>query len=217
MSAPLNSYQTLIKVLLVALLGTAITIVGGCSSDPPLPPAKLYPSHTISVENYNYLIGPLDTVDVFVWGNPEISGSFIVRPDGKITTSLVEDISVSGKTSTTVAREFENILSTYIRDPIVTVSVTAFNGPFSEQVRVIGEADEPQAIAYIEQMTLLDVIIQIEGITEFADGNRATLARIVDGKYQTYQLAIEELIEGDIESNVDVLPGDIIIIPEAWF
>lgn len=205
---------SLLKLLTVSFL----VVLSACGSKPQLPAAQLYPSQTNDVNDYTYLIGPRDNITVFVWGNPEISGGFIVRPDGMITTSLVEDIPVSGKTPTQVAREIEKILATYIRDPIVTVSVTRFNGPFSEQVRIIGEADEPQAIPYVEQMTLLDVMIEVDGLTEFADGDRAVLARIEDGAYKEYELGIESLInDGDISANIDILPGDIIFIPEAWF
>ena len=190
----------------------------GCNQHPPLPTATIYPSQTKNVDDYTYLIGPLDGIRVFVWGNPEVGGGYTVRPDGKITTNLVEDIPVSGRTSTQFAREIEKILSTYIRDPIVTVTVTSFGGPFSEQVRIIGEAKNPQAIPYTEEMTLLDLMIKAGGLTEFAGGNQATLARIEDGQYKEYKLSIESLInDGNISANVDILPGDIIIIPEAWF
>ena len=195
-----------------------LLISTGCAFKSSLPTAKLQPSQTKSVDAYDYLVGPYDTISVFVWGNPEISGSFPVRPDGKITTSLVEDIPVSGRTTAQVARQIEKSLSVYIRDPIVSVSVSRFNGPFSEQVRVIGEATEPKAIPYTEDLTLLDVMIQVDGLTDFAAGNRATLARIENGAYKEYGLRIEDLIkDGEIAANVDILPGDIIIIPEAWF
>jgi polysaccharide export outer membrane protein len=135
-----------------------------------------------------------------------------------ITTSLVEDIKVSGKTPTELARSIEKILSTYLRDPIVTVTVQNFVGPFSEQVRVIGEAAQPRAINYTQHMTLLDVMIEVGGLTEFADGNDAVLIRIEQGEQKQYQVMIDQLLkEGEISANVDMLPGDIIIIPEAWF
>ena len=157
-------------------------------------------------------------MNIFVWRNPEVSGTFVVRPDGMITTSLVEDIEVSGKTPSELARLIETKLGTYLRDPIVTVTVNNFVGPFSEQVRVIGEAAEPQAISYTQNMTLLDVMIQVGGLTEFADGNDAVLVRIESGVQKQYDIAIEDLIKnGDISANVDVLPGDIIVIPETWF
>ena len=191
--------------------------LSGCKSY-YLPPATLQNSLTTSVDNYQYLIGPKDTVMIFVWRNPELSGSFIVRPDGKITTSLVEDVAVSGKTPTQVAREMEAILSKYIRDPVVTVSVNGFIGPYSEQVRVIGAATNPKSINYNQYMTLLDLMIEVGGLTEFADGNGAKLIRVKEGRQLTYELRLDDLIrEGEIRANVDILPGDVIIIPEAWF
>lgn len=196
-----------------------ILLIAACSSSfSELPTATIHPSLTKDIDNYNYLIGSGDSLNVFVWGNPEVSGNYIVRPDGKITTSLVEDIVASGKTPTQLAREIENKLSLYLKDPIVSVIVNDFKGPFSEQVRVFGEALDPKAISYAENMTLLDVMIQVGGLTEYADGNSASLVRIVNGKQQQYRLKMADLIqEGDMQANVDILPGDIIIIPEAWF
>ncbi|WNC68468.1 polysaccharide export protein [Thalassotalea nanhaiensis] len=193
-------------------------IIYGCSSTHTLPTATIYPAKTDTAAAYNYLIGPGDQLNIFVWRNPEVSGSFIVRPDGKITTSLVEDISASGKTPTQLARLIEKRLSTYLREPIVTVTINNFVGPFSEQIRVIGEATQPRAVNYGQNMTLLDVMIAVGGLTDFADGNDAILVRIENGRQKQYQLNIEDLIKsGDIKANVDVLPGDIIVIPEAWF
>lgn len=192
-------------------------ILSGCSSS-TLPSATLHPSNTANINSYKYLIGAGDVLNIFVWRNPEVSGSFVVRPDGMITTSLVEDIKVSGKTPTELARSIEEILATYLRDPIVTVTVANFVGPFSEQIRVIGEAAQPRAINYTQHMTLLDVMIQVGGLTEFADGNDAVLIRIENGKQNQYEIMIDELLkDGEISANVDMLPGDIIIIPEAWF
>ncbi len=183
-----------------------------------MPQATTRPSMTTNVNEYQYLIGPGDSLTIFVWRNPEISGQFIVRPDGKVTTSLVEDIDVAGKTPTDLARQIEEQLSTYINNPRVTVSVNNFTGPLSEQVRVIGEATNPSAVNYTEHMTLLDLMIAVGGLTEFADGNNAKLVRVVDGKQTTYEVNIDDLIrDGDIAENVDMLPGDIVIIPEAWF
>ena len=191
--------------------------LAGCST-PKLPMATVQNSLTTSVNDYQYLIGPNDTVGIFVWRNPELSGNFIVRPDGKISTSLVEDVLVSGKTPTQVARDMETILSKYIRDPVVTVSVTNFVGPYSEQVRVIGAATNPQAVSYRQYMTLLDLMIAVGGLTEFADGNDAKLVRTQNGEQITYKIRLDDLIrEGEISANVDMLPGDVVIIPEAWF
>ncbi|GLR70942.1 sugar ABC transporter substrate-binding protein [Agaribacter marinus] len=191
--------------------------MSGCATS-ELPSASSRASLTTDVNDYQYLIGPGDQLTIFVWRNPEISGSFIVRPDGKVTTSLVEDVEVAGRTPSMLARELEEQLSTYINNPRVTVSVGGFQGPYSEQVRVIGEASNPRAINYTQYMTLLDLMISVGGLTEFADGNDAKLVRVVDGKQVTYNVFIEDLIkEGDITKNVDMLPGDIVIIPEAWF
>jgi len=205
-----------LKIITVLLFAQFIS---ACSSaDKPLATATLHPSNTADINSYKYLIGAGDVLNIFVWRNPDVSGSFIVRPDGMITTSLVEDIAVSGKTPTELAREIENILSTYLREPVVTVTVNNFVGPFSEQIRVIGEAAQPQAISYTQHMTLLDVMIQVGGLTEFANGNDAVLVRIENGQQKQYEIMIDELLkDGKITANVDMLPGDIIIIPEAWF
>ncbi|KGJ96768.1 XrtA/PEP-CTERM system exopolysaccharide export protein [Colwellia psychrerythraea] len=209
-----NRFAKNLKIGLLLLT----TIISGCSSNNTLPSATLHPSNTANINSYKYLIGSGDVLNIFVWRNPEVSGSFVVRPDGMITTSLVEDIKVTGKTPTELARSIEEILATYLRDPTVTVTVANFVGPFSEQVRVIGEAAQPQAINYTQHMTLLDVMIQVGGLTEFADGNDAVLIRIEDGKQSQYQIMIDQLLkDGEISANVDMLPGDIIIIPEAWF
>jgi polysaccharide export outer membrane protein len=195
-----------------------VAIAAGCSSNSSLPQATTRASLTTDVNEYQYLIGPGDTLTIFVWRNPEVSGQFVVRPDGKVTTSLVEDIDVAGKTPSMLAREIEEQLSTYINNPRVTVSVNSFSGPLSEQVRVIGEATNPSAVNYTEHMTLLDLMIAVGGLTEFANGNGAKLVRVIDGQQKTYTLNIDDLIRsGDIKENVDILPGDIVIIPEAWF
>lgn len=200
------------------LLVAMTLMVVACGSTNTLPQATVHDSLTTSVENYQYLVGPGDNLNIFVWRNPELSGSFLVRPDGMISTSLVEDIPVSGKTPTQVARDMEQVLSQFIRDPIVTVSVSGFVGPYSEQVRVIGAATNPQAVNYRQYMTLLDLMIQVGGLTDFASGNRAQLVRTVDGRQVSYRVRLDDLIrEGDIRANVDMLPGDIVIIPEAWF
>lgn len=202
----------------VLVIGS-LTILAACSSSlPTLPKATVHSSYTENVDDYLYLIGPGDSLNIFVWGNPEVSGQYTVRPDGMITTSLVEDIEVSGRTPTELAREIETKLSEYLRDPIVSVIVTGFTGPFREQVRVIGEASDPRAIAYTEDMTLLDVMIAVGGLTEYANGDAAKLIRVVNGQQQQFSLKIDQLItDGEIEANVDILPGDIIIIPESWY
>ena len=189
-----------------------------CSSNNVLPNATLHPSYTTDINDYKYLIGPGDYVNIFVWRNPELSGSFSVRPDGMITTKLIEDIEVTGRTPTQLARELEAQLSVYINNPRVSVTIGGYVGPFSEQVRVIGEATNPRAVNYKENMTLLDLMISVGGITEFADGNNTQLIRIENGEQKVYRVFIDDLIrDGDISKNVDMLPGDILIVPEAWF
>jgi polysaccharide export outer membrane protein len=165
-----------------------------------------------------YLIGPGDSVNIVVWRNPELSSSVPVRPDGKITTALVEDLPASGKTPTQLAREIEKVLSKYVQSPVVTVIVTGFVGPYSEQVRVIGEAAKPQALPYRENMTLLDVMIAVGGITDFADGNKASVLRTIGGKSQQFGVRLIDLVrEGDLSANVYMRPGDVLVIPQSFF
>lgn len=204
--------------LVVAFIFT--TLLAGCTSSnlQTLPSATTHPSLTKNINDYKYLIGPGDNLNIFVWGNPEISGTFTVRPDGKLSTSLVDDIDASGRTPTELASSIESRLAAYVRDPIVTVIVEDFIGPYSEQVRVIGEASRPKAINYRENMTLLDVMVAVGGLTEYADGNDARLIRVINGQQRQFGLRMGDLIrDGDIQANIDILPGDIIIIPEAWF
>jgi polysaccharide biosynthesis/export protein len=186
--------------------------LAGCVT-PAYPPAPT----GASSPDYNYQIGPLDTVNVIVWRNPELSMSVPVRPDGKITTPLIEDLPVLGKTSTELARDMEKALVKYIRDPVVTVIVTSFIGPTNQQIRIIGEASTPQILPYRTQMTLLDVMIAVGGITDFADGNGARIFRVAEGG-KLYSVRLKDLVKrGDITANVDMQPGDILIIPQSWF
>ena len=198
----------------------AAVLLGACASQKGelLPPSTSHGSQTASPDEYNYLIGPGDEVQIFVWRNPEVSQSVTVRPDGKISTPLVEDLQASGRTPTQLARDLEKALETYIRQPIVTVIVAGGIGPYSEQIRVVGQAAKPQAIAYKRRMTLLDVMIAVGGLTEFADGNNAKIVRVVDDQQKEYLARADDLLnDGDINANVDMLPGDILIIPESWF
>lgn len=197
----------------------SMVLLGGCASQSTeLPQASAKQPFTTSPSDYTYLIGPGDSVNIFVWRNPEVSNSVVVRPDGKITSPLVEELDASGKTPAQLARDIEKVLSEYIKEPIVTVMVGGFIGPYSEQIRIIGEATNPQAIPYREDMTLLDVMIAVGGITDFAAGNRATVVRVVDGQQQEYRVKLNSLLrDGEISANVDMLPGDILIIPESFF
>ena len=202
-----------------AVLGVlaGVSVLGGCATEggsrPELPQASGDAQYST-----RYRIAPGDSVQIFVWRNPEVSTTVPVRPDGLLSAPLLEEVPAAGKTPAELARDLEGELSTYLRDPLVTVIVNGFVGTFREQIRVLGEATEPQALLYNDSMTLLDVMIQTGGITEFADGNNATLVRVVDGKQQEFRLRLEDLIrDGDISANVDMRPGDVIIVPEAWF
>ncbi|MEX2649904.1 MAG: XrtA/PEP-CTERM system exopolysaccharide export protein [Alphaproteobacteria bacterium] len=192
-----------------AALG-AVLAIAACTSLAEPPPTEF--------PDTNYLIGPSDNLNIFVWRNPELSISVPVRPDGKISIPLVEDIPVTRRTPTQLARDLEEKLGVYVQDPIVTVIVTGFSGPFDNQIRVIGEAAGPTGLPYRDTMTLLDVLIAVGGVTEFADGNRATISRIVDGEMKQFGIRIDDLLEdGDMTANVPMLPGDVLVIPETFF
>ena len=165
-----------------------------------------------------YQIGPGDTLQVYVWRNPDISITVPVRPDGYISTPLVEDIKAINKTPGQLARDIEKRLAKYIRDPVVTVIVTNFVGTYNKQIRVIGEAAKPQALPYRENMTLLDVMIAVGGLTDFASGNSAKLIRKVGNKTIEIPVRLKDLLQdGDISANKRVLPGDILLIPQSIF
>jgi polysaccharide export outer membrane protein len=197
-------------VRMLALVFAAGVLAGCASSFPPAPAAA-------ADADYNYIIGPGDSVQIVVWRNPELSTSVPVRPDGKITAPLVEDLPAMGKDPSTLARDIEKHLSKFIRDPVVTVIVGGFVGPYSEQIRVIGEAANPQALPYKQKMTLLDVMIVVGGLTDFADGNGASILRTAEGNKQ-YSVRIRDLVKrGDVSANVEMRPGDVLIIPQSWF
>jgi polysaccharide export outer membrane protein len=172
----------------------------------------------VASPTYNDLIGPLDTLQITVWRNPDLSISVPVRPDGKVSVPLVEDLPVLGKNSTQVARDIEKAMSKFVRDPVVTVIVTTFNGPYSEQIRVVGEATRPQALPYRQHMTLLDVMIAVGGLTDFADGNAASVFRASQGGPKQYNVRLKDLIRrGDATANIEMMPGDVVVIPQSWF
>jgi polysaccharide biosynthesis/export protein len=182
----------------------------GCATYPPAPT-------TAASTDYRYVIGPGDVLNIVVWRNPELSMTVQVRPDGKLASPLVDNLTAIGKDPATLAREIEGALGKYIRDPVVTVVVTQFVGPYSEQIRVVGEAARPQMLPYKQKMTLLDVMIAVGGMTDFADGNRASILRTSEGSRQ-YGVRIKDLIKrGDLAANVEMKPGDILIIPQGWF
>jgi polysaccharide export outer membrane protein len=201
----------LMKHTAIMLAAACALALGGCATRGQQPVET-------RVTDTEYLIGPGDAVNIIVWRNPEVSMSVPVRPDGKITTPLVEDLPAAGKTSTALARDIEKSLSKYIQQPVVTVVVTSFVGNYEDQIRVIGQATKPQALAYRRNMSLMDVMIAVGGTTEFAAGNRASLIRNVDGKQQRFNVRLDDLIkEGDISANVPMRPGDVLVIPESFF
>jgi polysaccharide export outer membrane protein len=202
-----------LQILKAALVATATAVLTACAGGPSFPPAPV----SASSGDYSYVIGAGDTVNIIVWRNPELSMSVPVRPDGKLSTPLIDEMVAQGKNSVELARELEQVLAKYVRDPIVTVIVTSFVGPFSEQIRVVGEAARPQFLPYKQKMTLLDVMIAVGGLTDFAAGNNATILRTGDGSKQ-YSVRLRDLIRrGDISANVEMRPGDILIIPQSLF
>lgn len=220
------------KTKIVALL--LMLLVSGCGY-PPL-------SEDMAVaSDYTYVIGPGDTVQIFVWGNPDISTKATVRPDGKITIPLAEDLMATGKTPAELARLMEKQLEKYVRDPQVVIMVDGFEGVYAQQVRVVGQLSvgglgggggaggggsasgggnrfSAKAFPYRKDMTLLDLMILVGGLGQFADGNRASIIRNINGLNQQFGIRINDLInDGNLAANVKIMPGDIVIIPEAFF
>jgi polysaccharide biosynthesis/export protein len=199
------------RTFFFACVALTTLLNAGCAGN-SYPPAPL----SAASPNYQYVIGPGDLINIVVWRNPELSSTVPVRPDGKIAAPLVEDLPAIGKDATTLARDIEKALAKVIRDPVVTVIVTTFVGPYSEQIRVVGEATRPQVLSYKQKMTLLDVMIAVGGVTDFADGNSASILRTSEGKQ--YSVRIKDLIKrGDVSANVEMKPGDVLIIPQSWF
>jgi len=200
---------------MLAFAGGAVVVAGlaACSWGPTYGPAPKY----AATLDYRYVIGTGDTVSVMVWRNPELSMSVPVRPDGRLTMPLVEDLMALGRTPNELARDIEKELAKYVRDPLVTVIVSGASSPFSEQIRILGEATRPQAIPYRQDMTVLDLMIIVGGITDFADGNKTVLVRGSE-QGKMYTVRLNDLIKrADFSANVDLKPGDVLIIPESWF
>jgi polysaccharide export outer membrane protein len=205
-----------LKNLRVIGLGSLMVILFGCGSTP----LSQVPQEQREVEaDYTYVVGPGDRMEIFVWGNEELTVSDVeVRPDGTFSTRLVENIDASGKTPSQLARDIEKAYSEYVKSAVVSVILDKFEGVPSQQVRVVGEAAEPLKVPFRKHMTLLDVMVEVGGLTEFADGNKSVLIRSTGGNQSSYNIRLEDLLEeGDISANVAMFPGDIVIIPEAWF
>lgn len=206
----MNRRKTLIAVPAAAL------VLGLAACGPKVEPPPAAPE---TAARPTYVIGPSDNLNIFVWRNPDLSTSVPVRPDGRISIPLVAELDAAGKTPAELAKGIEEELSQYVQSPSVTVIVSSFSGPFDQQVRIVGEATEPQALPYRDQMTALDAMIAVGGLTDFAAGNRAVLVRHdEEGERRNYRIRLDDLLEeGDISANVGLLPGDIIIIPQSWF
>jgi polysaccharide biosynthesis/export protein len=202
------------RVTAFALAIGAALAVTACAGADKLPPTQVGEVN----ESPAYRIGPGDVVNIFVWRNPELTTTVPVRPDGRISVPLLEDLEAAGKTPSELGREMERELGVFIQNPLVTVIVTNFVGTFEQQIRVVGQAQQPRSIPYRANMTLLDVMIAVGGLTPFADGNRASLVRTVDGDQQQFRVRLDDLLRGgEITANAAVLPGDVVIIPETFF
>lgn len=192
-------------VMLVSLFGLA---VGPATAQPAAP----------SSDTSKYIIGPGDNLQISVWHNPELSTSVPVRPDGRISTPLVTDVVAAGRTPEELGHDIEARLKKYVSDPLVTVIVSSFVGPYSQQVRIVGEATQPKSLPYLAHMSVLDAMIAVGGLTPYASGNRAKLVRKVNGKEVETTLRLSDLLKsGDLSANTELQPGDIIIIPQSFF
>lgn len=188
--------------------------LAACASPGPVGSAGTAPPAAAS----EYIIGPGDELSIYVWRNEDLSVSLPVRPDGRISTPLVEDMQAVGKTPTELARDIEAVLEQYIRSPQVNVIVNNFVGTFGERIRVVGQAAQPRALAYRDGMTLLDVMIEVGGLTEFASGNRARVVREEGGRNREIRVRLNDLLNrGDVTQNIAMRPGDIIVIPGSFF
>ncbi len=214
--------RALHKSRLALAIGVSAAALGGCaggSTGNSLPPASFVGADE-TASDQKYIIGALDQLNVFVWRNPELSVKVQVRPDGRITTPLITDMVAVGKTPAQLADEIRQALTQYIDDPRVSVMIDSFQGTFGQQVRVVGATEKPASIPYRANMTLLDAMIEVGGLSEYAAGNRARLIRHdrATGEQKEYDLKIARLLKkGDTSANVRLEPGDVIIIPESMF
>lgn len=198
---------------LVMLAGVALS---ACSGPPNV---VEFPAQDTSklAALHDYQIGPGDALDIFVWRNPELSARVSVRPDGRVSTPLIEDLEVTRKTPTAVARDIEGILGKYIQDPVVTVLVSGFSGPHTQQVRIVGEVGRPTVLTYRENLTTLDAMIAAGGLGPFAAGDRAVITRVTDKGYENIRAKLETLLkDGDIRFNQRLMPGDTIFVPQSF-
>jgi polysaccharide export outer membrane protein len=196
------------------LLGTLLSLLAACAGTPDV---ESTPTQA-QVPQSEYRLGPGDTLQVFVWNHPELTVTVPVRPDGMISTPLIAGVPAEGKTATQLAKDLEAALAEYVRNPTVSVMVTSFVGAYADQIRVVGQAAEPRSLPYRANMSLLDVMIAVGGLAEFAAGNRAVLVRQQDGKTTRTTVRLRDLLDkGDISANLPMRPGDVLIIPESRF
>jgi len=206
------------KTVLAAMLCSVVTGCASTAGGPALPPATFVSTQEEPGEAY--VIGPMDQLTIFVWRNPELGGKVQVRPDGRITTPLIADLPAVGKTPAQLSEDIKAALSKYVSDPLVSVMVDNFQGTYSQQVRIVGATDKPASLPYRANMTLLDAMIAVGGLSQYASGNRAKLVRFdkTTGKQKEFPLQIAKLVKhGDVRANVKLEPGDVIIIPESMF
>jgi polysaccharide export outer membrane protein len=209
----LRKYEAASHARWAGVVAAAMFLIA-CAAKPTITANPAAPTEAQS----EYRIGPGDSLQIFVWSHPELSVTLPVRPDGMVSTPLIEDIHAAGKTPTQLAREMEIALSEYVRTPTVNVIVQNFVGAYGDQVRVVGQATKPQSIPYRANLTLLDVIIAVGGLSEFAAGNRAVLVRQEGGQQLRTTVRLRDLLEeGDISANMLMRPGDVLIIPESRF
>ena len=206
------------SLLTLGLVGATVSACTSTGGRPELPPAAYVANKELPGEEY--VIGPLDQLNIFVWRNPELSSKVQVRPDGRITTPLINDMPAVGKTPAMLSDDIKKALGAYIKDPIVSVIVENFSGTYSQQVRIVGATEKPASIPYRANMTLLDAMIAVGGLSQYAAGNKARLVRYdrATGKQTEFGLQINNLLKkGDSSANVRLAPGDVIIIPESMF
>jgi polysaccharide biosynthesis/export protein len=204
-----------IALTLGAWLATGLSQAAESPAPTPVPPAAT--SAPVTAVADSYIIGPGDVLQVFVWRQPELSVTVPVRPDGKVSTPLVEDIVAVGKTSSELAREIERVLSEYVRSPQVNVIVSEPISTYS-QVRIIGQVAKPQALPYREGITALDAVLAVGGLAPFAAGNRAKIVRAENGKQREIKIKLDDLVnKGDMRQNLALKPGDVLVIPESRF
>lgn len=216
MNANIDRWQQPGRIVTNLIAGLMVLALSACAGNEyPAAPQKL---NADTLQGYRYTIGSGDVLNIFVWGYEELSHSVEVRPDGKVTTRLLEDMQASGKSPTELARELEKRYETFVNKPVVTISVDGFVGSRSQQVQILNAGQEATSIPYSENMTLLDLVILMGGIDEFASGNRAVLVRKKGDEDTRYSLRVDDLVrKGDISANVPLLPGDIVLIPESRF